>query len=116
MPQEASPRAHFFNNRSLILDGNLYHKLFVRLQRDPVLFPENHLGLRDLQFIAFAPHGLDEDRQVQLSAAGHQKRVRGIRFIDAQRDIGLQFFIEAIAKMARGEVFAFATGKGARID
>ena len=57
----------------------------------------------DLQFIAFAPHGLDEDRQVQLSTAGHQKRVRGVRFIDAQRDIGLQFFIEAIAKVVRCE-------------
>src|SRR5437899_12062179 len=66
VPQDASPRAHFFNNRSLILDGTPYHKLFVRLQRDPVLFPENHLWLRDLWLIAFSPHLLDENGQVQL--------------------------------------------------
>ena len=74
------------------------------------------LRLADHQFVAFAAHHFDQDGELQFAASHHLESVRTAGLFHAKRNVGQQFFVEALAKIARGHVLAFASGKGRRID
>ena len=56
-------------------------------------------GRADLELVALAPHGFDEDREVQLAASAHIEDVGGRAVLNAQRDIGEQLALESRAKL-----------------
>ena len=68
------------------------------------------LGAADHELEAFAAHHLDEDGELQLAAAEDLEAVRAAGLFDADGDVGEQFFVEALAQVARGDVLAFAAG------
>ncbi len=62
--------------------------LFVGLEAlavHPVLV--DHLRARDLELVALAAHGLDQDRQLELAPARDQEGVGAVGFLDAQGDV-----------------------------
>ena len=56
----------------------------------------DHLRLADGRLEALPAHGLDEDRERQLTAALHLPGIRALGVQDAQRDIADQFAVEAV--------------------
>ncbi len=70
------------------------------------------LGLANHQFVTFAAHHLDKDGELQLSASQHFEGIGSARIFDAQRDVGQQFFFEALAKIARGHVLSVFSREG----
>ena len=72
------------------------------------------LGPRDLQLEAFAPHHLDQDRQLQLAAADHLHLLGRVGVLDAERHVAEQLLVEAIAQIARRDVLAVAARPSAR--
>ncbi len=50
------------------------------------------------QLVAFAAHVLEQDGQVQFAAAGDAEHVGVLGVLDAQRDVGLQFALQALAR------------------
>jgi hypothetical protein len=64
---------------------------------------------------AFAPHVLEQDRQVQLAAARHQERVGVAGLLDAQRHVGQELAHQAVAQVPRRHVLAFAAGERRRV-
>ncbi len=59
----------------------------VRLHHPAVLFLHDDPGSRDGHLVAFPAHGLDQDRQVQLAAAGDLEPIRIIGLRHRQRDV-----------------------------
>ena len=49
-----------------------------------------HLGRADLKLIALAPHGLDEDAQVQRAAPADDKGVGSLSRLHTHRQVALQ--------------------------
>ena len=49
--------------------------------------------ITDGEFVAFAPHGFDENRQVQFAAAGNPERVAHRRFLHPEGDVGSYNFV-----------------------
>ena len=74
------------------------------------------LRLADHQLVAFAPHHLDQDGQLQFAAAHHPERFRSARLLHSNRDIGQQFLVQPVAQIARRDVLAFAAGERRGVD
>ena len=92
------------------------HQQFERLDAPPVLRAHHDLGLADHQFVAFAAHRLDQNRELQFAAAEDAKRVGGAGVFHAQRNIGQQFALEPRSQVARGHELPFPPGEWRRID
>ena len=71
---------------------------------------------RDLQLVAFPPHGLDQDGQVHLAAAHDPERVGGGGVLHPQGHVLEQLAVEPVADLTAGDVLAFAAGQGAVVD
>src|SRR5262249_34501170 len=56
--------------------GNVDDQMLHRLEGPAALPPRDDLRLADLELEALAAHHLDEDRELQLAASGHAKRIR----------------------------------------
>ena len=52
-----------------------------------LVLADDDLRPRDGHLEALAPHRLDQDRQVQFAAPGHDEGVRAVRLGHAQRDV-----------------------------
>ena len=76
-----------------------------------------HARGRDLELIAFAAHGLDEDGQRHLAAAGDVERIgRALEIGHAQGHVLERLAVEPLADLAAGDEFALAAGKRAVVD
>ena len=73
-----------------------------RLEGLAVFLVRDDLGLADLDLEAFAPHDLDEDRELQLAAAGDAE-VSG-ESVSSTRMPGLSFFSFMSRSRSCGEV------------
>ena len=73
-------------------------------------------GLADLQLVAFAAHGLDEDGQMQDAATEDGPLVLAVGGLNAQREVLLQFLFEALADVSAGQVFSVLAQEGRGID
>ena len=73
-------------------------------------------GLADHEFKTFAAHGFDQNGELQFATAENAEGFGRVRVFHANGNVGEQFLGEAIAKIARGEVIAFAAGERAGID
>ena len=79
-------------------------------------FLRQDLGLADHQFVAFAPHGLDQNRQLQLAASHDATGFGTARFLNSKGDIRQQLFFQTLAQIARCDVRAFAAGERRCVD
>ena len=112
----AAAFADFFDDGALIVAGTwMVNSSYGSV--DPAAFAvKNDFRLRDLQLVPFPAHLFDQHGQVQLAAAGHEETVGAVGFLDAQRDVGLELFEQALAQVARREEFALPAGEGAVVD
>ena len=83
---------------------------------DAVDLLRHDVGPRHLQLEAFAPHHLDQDRQLQLAAADDLHLLGRVGVLDAQRDVAEQLLLEPIAQVARRDVLPVAAGHRRRVD
>ena len=74
------------------------------------------LGGTDSKLKPFAPHVLDQDRDVQLPTARNNKLVRRVPGLDAQGEVALELAVEALLEVARRHELPFAPCKGGRVD
>ena len=77
---------------------------------------EDDLGPRDGELIPFAPHGLDEHRQVKLAAPRHLELIGVLRRLHAQGDVVDGLLGQAVAQIAAGDVFSVAAGERRIVD
>ena len=88
------------------------HDLLVRLQSFAVVSSlEDDLRLGHHHLVAFAAHGFDQHRQVQLPTAQHLEGVGRFGVVHPQRDVRFHFLEQAIMQIARGDVFPVGAGE-----
>ena len=101
-----------------ILLVDVDHHLLDRLQdgagRGIAL--EQHLGARDRELEALAPHGLDQNAELQLAAARHLDRVLVGGFGDLERHVALGLAEQPVADHAAGDLVAFGAGERGIVD
>src|SRR6185369_15513592 len=101
---------------ALELGGNVHHQVFHRLHLDAVFDPDDNFRLGNGQLETFATHVLDQDRQVQFTAARNLEGIGAVRIFHPQGDVDAQFLGQTFADVARGDPLAFTAGKGGGID
>ena len=116
MPQFASALSELLDHGSLVGLRHLDGQLFVRLHDLVAFAMDNDLRLGDLQFVPFPSHLFDQDGEMQFPSSRHKKAISAVGLIDAERYIGLQLLEQALAQVARGEEFAFASGEWTVVD
>ena len=106
-----------FHDRAEVFARNFHKQFFNRLERLTVraFFPK-HLGTRHQDFMAFAAHLLDENRNLHFAASAHCENFRVAGLFDAQCDVRANFFHQAIPDVARGDELAILTGERAIVD
>ena len=87
-----------------------------RLVDDAVDGLGHDLRLADAELVALAAHGLDQDRELELAAAGDLERLRPVGGSDADRDVRQRLALEPLAQLARGDVAPVAAGERRVVD
>ena len=108
--------AELLHHRAHIGIRHLDHQKLDRLIQLAVDLLVNHMRARYLELIVLAAHLLDEDRQVQLAAAGDFKGIGGIGFLHAHGHVRLDLLEQAVAQVAACHILALAARKGAVVD
>ena len=88
--------------------GHVHDEEFVGLAGLAVDVPEDDLGFPDGQFVALAPHGLDQHGEMQEAAARNRERVAFFARLDAEGHVGFELAIESFLEVAGGQVLTFA--------
>src|SRR5208283_682935 len=96
--------------------GNVNDEALDGLHLFAVFGADDDFGFADHEFKTFPAHGFDEDGELEFAAAEDAEGFGRVGVFDADGDVGEQLFGEAVAKIARGEVIAFAAGKRAGVD
>ena len=68
-------------------------------------------GPRHAELEALAPHGLDQNAELQLAAAGDLHGIALLRLGDAERDVALSLAQQTVADHAARHLVAFGAGK-----
>ncbi len=84
--------------------GHVEHDELHRLHQLAVDLAGHDLGVRQHHLVAFAPHRLDEDSELELAAAEHGERVRAVGRLHANGQVLPRFALEALAQLAAGQV------------
>src|SRR3989344_6790796 len=71
----------------------------------------NNLGTGNVHFVAFAPHGFNEDGKVQFSTATDSEIAGGFIFFDTHSKIGLLFLKQTFVDLAGGGKPTFSATK-----
>src|SRR6185437_3889250 len=100
--------AEGLHDRALVLGIDVDGQRLERLVDLAVDDLRQHLRARYGKLIAFAAHILDQDRQVQLAAAGDSHDIRLVGVLDAQGDVALQLSIQPLAQLAAGDELPLA--------
>ncbi len=87
-----------------------------RLVAVAVDLADDDLGPADLQLVALPAHRLDEHGQLELASPGHLDDVGRAGLVDPDRDVAQDLAVEALAKVAGGEVRAFLAGQRRGVD
>ncbi len=80
--------------------GHVDDELFDRLDDLPFDLLRDDVGARHLQLEAFAPHHLDENRELQLAAADDLDLLGRVGRLEPDRDVAEQLAVEAILAAA----------------
>src|SRR5688572_22018482 len=113
----AAAAAELFDHDAGVFVGDVDHDLFVGFEGFAVFaFAGDDARAGDGELVALTPHGLHENAEVQLAAAGHGHRVGRVRVLDAQRDVALELLVKSIAQLPAGDVLPIASGKRGVVD
>ena len=61
---------------------------------------EDDFGFADLELVAFASHGFEEDPEVHHAPAADFELVAAVAAFDLEGDVGLELFLEAVVDLA----------------
>ena len=93
--------ADLFDYGSHSVGGYIHHQALHRLAQNAIDLPVQHTGRGDLELIAFAAHGLDQDRQMHLAPSGHVKAICGIfQLADPQGNVLQRLPEQPVAQLA----------------
>ena len=108
----AASFAQHFYHRADVLRIHVHVHFFKRLITDAV-FSGHHDSLRagNLKLIAFAPHGFDQNTQVQLSAPRDKKDILALGLLNPERDVRSEFILKPFPKLTGRAPFTFLTRK-----
>ena len=112
----ALARRQLLGEHADVFLGRVDHQQFHRLVQNAVDAAHHHLGFAHRQLVPFAPHHFDQDRQLQLAAAGDLEGIGRIGRFDADRNVAQHFLLKAFLDFARGDVFAIVAGEGGIVD
>ena len=76
------------------------------------LVPEDHPRPADRQLEPFAPHGLDQDAELQLAAPGDVEAVLGRALGNPERHVAFCFTHQPGADHPAGDLVALGSGQG----
>src|SRR5262249_45471465 len=96
----SAPRAGLGNDDSLEFFGDIDDQLFDWLHERAVHILGHDVGPGDLKLEAFAPHHLDQDRELQLTTPEHLHLLWRVGRFDFDRDVAEQLAIEAILDLS----------------
>ncbi len=117
VPQLRFPGAELLDDRADIVGGDFDTQQFHRLEQLSVLIAlVDDLRAGDSEFVTLAPHRFDEDGEVQLAAPGDFERIRRFGFFHAHRHVRFHFLEEAVADVARCDIFAFSARERGVVD
>ncbi len=106
-----APRAQRFHDDAQKVLRHVNHQHFQRLMLRAIDFLEHDFRLAHHQFVAFAPHRFNQDRELQFAAAQDAKTFRRVRIFHADAHIGQQFALQTVANITRGHPLPFAPGQ-----
>src|SRR6476659_4332389 len=104
--------ADLLDHHSLVGFRHLNGQLLIGLSDPPAVAMQNDLGLRYLNFVAFASHLLDQHAKVQLSTAGDQEPVRTVSLLHPQRDVRFELFEQPLPQVSGCQEPAFTACEG----
>ncbi len=79
-------------------------------------FLEDDFRAADGEFVSLAPHGFNEDGQMQFTTSRDHEAVGPSSIFHPQGDISLQLSVQAFSQLATGDKLTFSSGKGAVVD
>ena len=95
------------------VDDDFFDRLF---QLACFVTAKQHPRPRHRQLVAFAAHGLDQDAELQFSAAGDFHGVLVVALAHAQRNVAFGFAQQAVTDHTAGDLAALGAGKGRVVD
>src|SRR5205814_2740666 len=108
----AFARSERLQNVAQIFVRKIDIKIFERLKQLALFVPmKNDLGSRDHHFVALAPHLLDQDGDLHLTASMDFKCPRRLGVVELKRNVTAGLPDEPIANMSRRHKFSVASGK-----
>ncbi len=93
---DALADARFGDDHALEVLGDVDDEFLDRLGQHAVDVLRDDLGPRHLQFVPFAAHHLDQDRQLQFTAADDLHLLRRVGRLHTNRDVAEQFLVEPV--------------------
>src|SRR6185369_4369153 len=113
----AAPRPELFDHRAEEFLRDVDRQLFVRLETLTArTLARDHTRPRDLELVSLAPHGLHQDREMQLTASGNGPGIGRLRILDTQRDVSLELAIQPVTNLSRRHKLSIAAGKRRVVD
>src|ERR1039458_528872 len=109
------PGAQFLNHHAQEILRAIDDQVLHRLVEFVVDRARQDLRLAHRQFVAFPPHHLDQDGELQFAAAHHLEGVVPY-LLDADGNIGQQFLVEPLAQVARRHPLPLAPGERRGVD
>ena len=104
-----------FDDGTLKFRRRINNNFFKWFELHALLFTSDNVRLGDLELVTLATHILEQDGDVELTAAGHTEHFCTPE-IDLETDIDLKLFLKAVANLAAGDVLPFFPRKGRIID
>ncbi len=103
-----------FHDGSKVFARNFHEQFFNRFEQAAIgcFFPK-HFGARNQNFITFAAHLLDENRNLHFAASADRENFRVACLRDAECHIGADFFHEPVPNVPRSHKFSILSGKRA---
>ena len=114
--QDGLALAQTGHDSTLILGGDVDDDVLHRLVGLAVDDLGQNVRGRDLQLIAFAAHGLDEDGQMHLATAHDTEGIGGGGILHLQSDVLQQLFLQTVTDLAAGDILALTAGQRAVVD
>ena len=114
--QDGLALAQTGHDSTLILGGDVDDDVLHRLVGLAVDDLGQNVRGRDLQLIAFAAHGLDEDGQMHLTTAHDTEGIGGGGILHLQSDVLQQLFLQTVTDLAAGDILALTAGQRAVVD
>ena len=97
--------------------GHVYKTLLHGLQASAfIIILINDFRFADRELIAFPAHGLDQDGQMQLAAAGDLEALGRVRVFDTQGNIRIQLPVQAVTQVPAGDIFSFLACQRGIVD